>query len=410
MLDPALHPGFLTADEPPIGGAWKLRPEDFVVEEIPAYPASGTGTHLHLWIEKRGLTTRDALRRLARALGRSERDFGYAGLKDARAVTRQRVSIEHADPAQLEGFAEEGLRVLAVERHGNKLKPGHLRGNRFEILLRGADPAELERARRSLARLAAHGVPNAFGPQRFGRAANAHRLGRALLLGDAEEFARLWLGESGPEEDDATRRARELGRAGAYREALEVLPRWMREERPLLAALAAGETPARALRRLDLALQRFFVSAWQAALFNRVLARRLTTCGELAAGDVAYLHRNGACFLVEDPAREGPRARAFEISPSGPLFGTRMLRAEGAPGAIEDEVLAAEGLDLERLGSAGKLAPSGERRALRSALVDPEVEATPEGLRCAFALAPGCYATVVLSELTKGADATALPE
>ncbi|MBL8899141.1 MAG: tRNA pseudouridine(13) synthase TruD [Planctomycetes bacterium] len=406
------HPGFLTSEEPPLRGALKVEPEDFAVEEIPAYPASGEGTHLYLSIEKRGLTTRDAIRALARELGRSERDFGYAGLKDARAVTRQRVSIEHVEPERIAGFETSGLRVLGVERHGNKLKPGHLRGNRFEILLRGADPSELERARRILGLLAERGVPNAFGAQRFGRSGIGHLLGRALLLGDAASFAQLWLTTAAPTDDEASVLARERCAAGAYGEVLAELPRGWREERPLLEGLAAGLDPSRAIRRLDLSLLRFFVSAWQAALFQRVLARRLTSCDVVRAGDIAFLHRNGACFLVEDELAEAPRAAAFEISPSGPLFGTALLRAQRESGALEDAVLAEDGFDAERLASAGKLAPSGERRALRFALGEPRVEADPEGLRFRFALAPGCYATTVLGELTKDAlgRALALPE
>ncbi|MBK9383846.1 MAG: tRNA pseudouridine(13) synthase TruD [Planctomycetes bacterium] len=410
--EPFPHPGFLTADEPPLRGALKVEPEDFAVEEIPAYAASGAGTHLYLTIEKRGLTTRDAIRVLARELGRPERDFGYAGLKDARAVTRQRLSIEHVDPARVEGLDARGLRVLAIERHGNKLKPGHLRGNRFEILLRGADAHELERARRILARLAECGVPNAFGAQRFGRSAHGHRLGRALLCGEAATFTRLWLETPARGDDAATSRARELCAGGAHAEALADLPRALREERPLIEGLAAGLEPERAIRRLDLSLLRFFVSAWQAALFQSVLSRRLATCGTVSLGDVAYLHRNGACFLVEDELAEAPRARAFEISPSGPLFGTALLRAQGEPGALEAEVFAEEGLDDAALAAAGKLAPSGERRPLRFALGDPRVEVDPAGLRFWFTLAPGCYATTVLGELTKdpGSLRSELPE
>lgn len=404
-----LHAGYVLADEAPLRGAIKAEAEDFVVEELPAYAASGEGTHLYLQIEKRGLTTRDAVRLLARELGRPERDFGYAGLKDARAVTRQRLSIEHVPIERLQGFTARGLRVLDIERHGNKLKPGHLRGNRFEILLRGADPSEAERARQMLLRLAERGVPNAFGMQRFGRAANNHRLGRALLLGDATEFVSIWLGEAAPNESAEHVRVRELCRAGHFGEALSVLPRGFHEERSLIAALAEGEPADRAVRRLGLGLKRFFVSAWQSALFQRVLAQRLPTFDQVEVGDIAFLHRNGACFEVLDAEAEAARARAFELSPSGPLFGERLLSAQGAPGALEASVLEEDGLRIDQLAAAEKLAPRGERRALRFALVAPEVHGEPAGLRLKFELAPGCYATTVLDELTQGGIAEEVP-
>src|SRR5690242_15079779 len=110
-------------------------PETFVVEEIPAYEPSGEGEHTYVWIEKRGLTTMDAVKRLARALDTDARDIGYAGLKDRNAVTRQWISVPRVEPERVLAIAEPDLRVLAAKRHGNKLRTGHLRGNRFEVVV-----------------------------------------------------------------------------------------------------------------------------------------------------------------------------------------------------------------------------------------------------------------------------------
>src|SRR5215475_12676268 len=109
-------------------------PETFVVEEIPAYEPCGEGEHTFLWIEKRGLTTPDAIRRLATLLGVDARDVGYAGLKDRHALTRQWVSVPRLDEAaeaRASAIADPDLRVLRAARHGNKLRVGHLRGNKF---------------------------------------------------------------------------------------------------------------------------------------------------------------------------------------------------------------------------------------------------------------------------------------
>src|SRR5438874_8080852 len=138
MIDP-LAPPFLTAGLPGVGGAIKQQPDDFEVEEIPAYEPSGQGSHLFLWVEKRSMGAEYFTRQVAKRLGVAPAEIGTAGLKDRHAVTRQWVSVpESAEPrlAQLDG---DGIRLLKTTRHTNKLKPGHLRGYRFRILVRGAD-------------------------------------------------------------------------------------------------------------------------------------------------------------------------------------------------------------------------------------------------------------------------------
>ena len=171
----------VTAACPGSGGRLKVDPEDFRVDELPAYLPSGAGPHLYLHVEKRGRTTRDVVRALARALGVGEREVGYAGLKDRAAVTTQWLSFPVArdpDPAALAG---DGYRVLAASRHQNKLRPGHARGNAFEVAVRGGDLAAAQRAAAALARA---GLPNYYGPQRFGHGGANAALGRALLAPD----------------------------------------------------------------------------------------------------------------------------------------------------------------------------------------------------------------------------------
>jgi tRNA pseudouridine13 synthase len=162
-------PPLLTADLPGVGGSLGPDPEDFLVDEIPAYVPSGQGEHVYLRVKKRRMTTRDAALALGRASGVSERDIGYAGMKDKHGVTTQWFSLprtardveSHALPPELE--------VIEVSRHGNKLRTGHLRGNRFVLGIVGAPEGGIERARALLGRLATHGFLNAFGAQRFGR-------------------------------------------------------------------------------------------------------------------------------------------------------------------------------------------------------------------------------------------------
>src|SRR5262245_40093179 len=128
-LSPLTSPPLLTADLPGIGGRIKTEPEDFEVEEIPAYEPSGSGDFLYLWLEKRDLGAEYFVRQVARRLGIPADEVGTAGLKDRRAVTRQMVSVPARAEAALGRLDGDGIRVLRVSRHTNKLKPGHLRGN-----------------------------------------------------------------------------------------------------------------------------------------------------------------------------------------------------------------------------------------------------------------------------------------
>src|SRR5437899_11014052 len=124
------------ADLPGTGGASKLTPDDFMVEEVPAYPPKGEGDHTFLWIEKRGRTTLEAVRALAQTLGVDPREAGMAGLKDRQALTRQWVSLPRVDPERARAVVLEGVRVLDAQRHPHKLRTGHLAANRFTITIR----------------------------------------------------------------------------------------------------------------------------------------------------------------------------------------------------------------------------------------------------------------------------------
>jgi tRNA pseudouridine13 synthase len=183
MEQAALAPPLLTAELPGIGGQLRTVPEDFEVEEIPAYPPSGEGNFLYLWVEKRDMGAEFFTRHLARRLGIPEAEVGTAGLKDRHAVTRQMVSVPAFAEDRLPQLEGDGVRVLSVGRHSNKLKPGHLHGNRFRILIRGAAADSAERLPALLERIRRDGLPNFYGTQRFGRDGETLRLGLDLLSG-----------------------------------------------------------------------------------------------------------------------------------------------------------------------------------------------------------------------------------
>jgi len=338
-------------------------PEDFVVEELPAYPPSGRGEHLHLTFRKRGLTTPDALRLLARALDADPRAAGAAGMKDRHAVTTQAASfpfpIARDAEAAAAGVSIPGIEILSAARHDNKLKPGHLLGNRFTITLRDVEPGEVAAVTGALAAIGRIGAPNAFGPQRFGRD------------GDNPERALAWL--SGKERG----------------------PRDKREQRLLFSAL-------------------------QSLLFNRVLGRReeAGTWAAVLPGDVAKKHDTGGLFTVP---LDGPeladavaRAEAGAISATGPMFGAKMRWPEGEPAAIEREALASAAPEPLRF-EAWRHLGEGTRRALRLAVAEMAAEALPAdaGGKAAivvrFVLPKGGYATTVLGRACLLSDASLRP-
>ena len=176
---------YVTGGLPGIGGVLRRHPEDFVVEELPAYVPAGEGAHVFVWIEKRGVTTDAAAAALARAAGAEVRDVGWAGMKDRHALTRQWLSLPPPlTPEAAAALAVPGVTVLAAARHPHKLRTGHLRGNRFAITVRDCAPDAAARARAILDGLAAPpGAPNFFGEQRFGAAGDNAARGRELLAG-----------------------------------------------------------------------------------------------------------------------------------------------------------------------------------------------------------------------------------
>lgn len=399
---------YLTASIPGVGGRIKSRRDDFRVEEVPLYEPSGEGTHVYFRIEKIGVPTMGAVNQIARALGTKSHAIGYAGLKDADAVTTQTLSLEHIDPALIEGLDLPGIRVLSVAKHTNKLKLGHLAGNRFAIKIRDVDVHRIDDVVRMLDALVTRGVPNYFGHQRFGMRGDSWQIGRALLQGRYDIAMDFMLGKPGPFDRDDVLKARNLYEQGEYNEAASCWPYPFSNERRLCRAMAKNHGNAkRAIRAMDKNLRRFLISAFQSYLFNQVVARRLDQLDRLLAGDLAWRHPQGAVFAVEDVERERPRCEAFEISPTGPLFGYRMSMPTGAQGQLEQEVLAEAQFTLEAWREGPERSVRGARRPLRFRPHDAAVEAGEDDLgpyfELRFHLESGCYATTVLREVCKSA-------
>ena len=325
----------------------RTTPEDFVVEELDAFAASGSGEHLLLTIEKRGMNTAFAAKQIAAWAGIAEMGVGYAGLKDRHAVTRQRFSVHlprRVAPG-VDALEKDGLHVLASEWHAKKLPRGALAGNRFVLTLRDVqgERADID-ARLQL--IAARGVPNYFGEQRFGR--DGDNLGNALAM-----F-----------------RGRRVGR----------------EQRGYL------------------------LSAARSALFNRVLARRAGdgTWEQGLDGEVWILDGNRSVFGPE-PWDEllAARLAAFDIHPTAPLWGRGVLRTTDAARQLEQSALDDEDSLVMRAG----LEAAGlkqERRATRLRPLEMSWQwPAATVLEMRFGLPPGTYATAVFADIGDTIDAAA---
>ncbi len=415
-------PRYLTHEIPGIGGTLKARPQDFLVEEIPLYNPAGEGEHIFLFVEKRELTTLQLRDALSRHFKVKRNAIGHAGLKDKHAITRQVISIHTPGktPEDFPSFIHDRASVLWADLHTNKLQRGHLKGNRFSIKVRDVDPLAVRSAKQSLDLLAKHGTPNRIGEQRFGFLMNNHLVGRAMILGDAQSAIDLILSPTlGAPKGSVD--ARQAYADGRYRDGFALMPKVFKIERNLLRALSNEHPPAKALRAIDPTAAGFFISAFQSAVFNHVLNARIEakTMDTLIEGDLAFVMKNRSCFTItgEELERDGStlsdRVNSFELSPSGPMWGTTMARASGKIDELELQTLAHAGISPANFetceASGGYPMIGGDRRPVRIPVIDPEVEGGSDEygayVRCAFELPRGAFATTVMDEVMKCSSA-----
>jgi len=328
---------------PPVRGRLRATPEDFRVAEVLGFEPDGAGSHALLTVEKRGANTGWVAAQLARATGIAARDVGWSGQKDRDAVTRQAYTLPWPVSSPLDPCLElagEGYRVVAASRHGRKLRPGSHRANRFELRVREiAGDADALQSRLEL--IARRGVPNYFGPQRFGRQ------GSNLVR------ARHWAG---------------------------------------------GGTAPR-----DRAARAFALSAGRSAVFNAVLAARVSdgSWDRLLPGEAVLLDGRRSYFHAgKIDAELTARLDAIDVHPSGPLWGRGASPATDEALAVETEVVAREPELCALLESQGL---EQERRSLRLPVRDLAWSIDGNGLALAFELPRGAFATAVLHEIVQDA-------
>jgi len=328
---------------PPTGGRIRVAAEDFVVEELLGFDPDGAGAHVLLSVEKRGANTGWVAAQLARAAGVQARDVGYSGQKDRHALTRQSYSLPWPVAAPLDAclaFAGEGYRVLSAARHGRKLRPGSHRGNRFAIRVRDTD-GDAGAIDARLRVIADEGVPNYFGPQRFGR-----------------------------EEGNLTR-------ARCWAEG--------------------GDAPRDRVQR------GFALSAARSGIFNRVVEERVRRgdWNRLLPGEAVMLDGRRSFFAApEIDALLDDRCRRMDVHPSGPLWGRGESAATGAAREVEDAILGRE-QGLARMLESERL--DQERRSLRLPVRSLRWTHEVGALLVEFELPRGTFATAVLHELLRDA-------
>jgi len=318
-------------------------PEDFLVEELLGFAPDGSGAHLLLHVEKRGANSGWVAAALARTAQVAPREVGLSGHKDRHAVTRQYYSLPESARVPAggwTGFEGEGFRVLETTPHGRKLRTGTHRANRFRIAIRDVS-GNPEAIAQRLGDIERGGVPNYFGPQRFGRDGANLRVARA----------------------------------------------WAE----------AGSSPR------ERAARSFALSAARSWLFNAVLARRVQdrSWDRLLPGDAAMLDGRRSWFRVTDVDETlQARCRALDLHPSGPLHGRGELPVTGAAAEIEQQ-LAEQEATLRGLLESQRL--EHERRSLRVAVSSMSWRVEPCTIELAFELPRGAFATAVLHELLEDA-------
>lgn len=424
-----------------VDGRIRESADDFIVEEVlvDGSRARVTGTvparvigstvnrqrFLLCTMVKRNWDTFIAVKNVAKSLGIDQNRVQFAGIKDAKAVTAQHVTI---DNVPVEDAAKVEVKDVSVHPIGyirEQLSLFYLLGNNFTITIKNLTAAEADaklQIERTIAELAAlGGVPNFFGHQRFGTTrAVTHVVGKALMAGKFEEAAMLFLGNPSVHEHPGSRKARQdLQESRDFKKASETFPQQLRFERLMLKHLA--EYPVDyvgAFQRLPPKLQALFVQAYQSYLFNRFLSERMKAglpLNEAVAGDfVVGVERSGLPLTTvtktataETLAQVNVQVKSGKLRVALPFFGLKQKMSQGIMGEIESKVLAIEGVgagdlwanELSRVGGKGGL------RTVLTPLKDFKLQNVADGsATLSFMLLRGCYATVVLREVMKPTD------
>lgn len=335
---------YITKELPGIGGELKTSPEFFKVTEIPQYLPSGEGQHIYINITRESLSTKEVISSLCELFKITDKDVGSAGLKDKHAQTTQWLSLSLGATASLEETQKliekelPALRINTIDRHINKLKTGHLLGNKFEILVIDVDDQAIDKANTLYSLLQKTGFPNFYGPQRFGSKGDNAEVGKLVLTGE-KKCKRHWM-------------------------------------------------------------KKLYLSAYQSLLFNQWLVNRIERqdFDKLITGDSLVKDGGGRSFPFDIEREHLKEFKQFEITYTGPIYGYKVNGPDELALTYEDKIFNSENIDIAEY-KKNKL--FGTRREARVFPKDFEILSRPEGILFTFSLSAGCYATSILREFMK---------
>ena len=443
-IDKALGIEVYATETPGIGGAIRQAIDDFTVEEI---LVDGSRAKIEKTVDslalrttltkqsfllcvlvKRNWDTFIAIKNIARQLGISQERIGIAGIKDAKAVTAQYITIKQGAIEDMAGINVRDVEIRPVGYFHEELSPYYLLGNNFSIIIRAIKLASSTIPKRLAATVreldAMGGIPNFFGHQRFGTTRPiTHLVGKAIVEGDFERAALLYLAQPSVHEHPWSRQARwKLQSTQDFREAFQDFPKPLRYERLMLAHLVEKpEDFVGAFRRLPLKLQGLFVQAYQSYLFNRFLSERIRNGFSLARAEVGDyvvstersglpMIRTGKTVTVDSLADVNDAIRTGKVQVALPLVGERQRQSKGAMGQLEMQVLEAEGVRAEafKVDVFPQISVRGGLRSIVSPIKDFGVHDVSKGdnvkgnqAALDFMLLRGSYATVLLREIMK---------
>lgn len=352
----------------PINFVFNKGSKDFTVEELPLYKFSGDGEHIVVLIRKKDMTTWEMLSALSSAIGIKQKDIGYAGLKDKDGMTIQYISMPKSFESQITAFAHPNIKILNITRHKNKIKLGHLAGNRFFIRLKKVMPSDFVKLKNALAKIESEGMPNYFGYQRFGRDGKNHELGREIAHGQRTE------------------RNQNLKRffISAYQSKL--FNDWLSFRIDTSRLIESFDK-----KELNEAIKIHFASKGIAAPnIPPTELKKQTQFFKILDGEAMCHYPHGKLFNAEDPKEEAARFDKKQIAPTGLLCGERNRLSSG------------DAFEIEKYFMDDKIPALGDRRY---AWIFPyecsaEYDEEEAHAKIRFCLPKGSYATYLIEEIT----------
>jgi len=360
---------------PGIGGRLKQRISDFVVEEIPIPTVPGD-EYTIFWLEKFNWDTQKVIRFIARKLHISIKRIGFAGTKDKRALTKQRMSIWKIEPERMEKIDLKDVRISNMSKSKNRIELGDHKGNKFVINIRDVDLSNevIEKRIKDVFLELEKGIPNLFGPQRFGETRPmSHIIGKHIIRGEFEEAVKIYTSKAYPLEPDDAKEARNFLKEnwGKFKEAMEIFPKRLLYERMMIDYLAQNPSDyAGAIRRLPRKLAKLLVNAYQSYIFNKSFEfyKKVPEIIELVG------------YNTEPDEIIGKILKEEKIKPEE--FSIKHMPELKCSGSDRNTILIPK--DLKLLG-----------------ISDDEFNEGKKVVKVAFELPPGSYATIVLKEIMK---------